>query len=331
MKKALNIIVINLIVICAIHSQSCCHTIFLSGGEEIGDDLIAALANSDKVCFRVNPTKNFITVTLNKRVDIVDNEVNFGPRVQIDLIDDGAFSMSGTSTLVGENMGGTRIFKSTPGPSVSMESCSNCIVEDIQLTGKHSKANKDDPPTSGASALNIDSTSSDCEVNNVQVTDFDIGIVVEGNSNVIRNLHFSKVAIDSLDCLPTHDDNYAVLLLNCDDNNVDGIMHRLSPGAISVKFVGPCNRNLVSITTEQEKSPCGTNPSDPALYIPDSASMSNNILTVVLNGGTVHIDGSTTSIMTFCEKNTINNNWSGGFDYSCDGADPEILNSCSID
>lgn len=296
---------------------------------EIGGLLNTALENNAKVCLKINPDRNFVNVTLTEDVLVDNKEVNLGARIQIEVSGaNSGFTMTGDSgdtKIAGENMGATRIFHSGEGSAISMEDCGNCVVESLQISGT----------TLGASALTVDEESSDCVVKNVLVTDVQEGIIIEGDHNTLSNLYFLRTAIDEEDCIPTDDDPCAVLLSSSQSNIIDGIMHRLSSGAITVKFDGACSENVVNITTEQEASVCTDNKpdlptdshpwGDPALYIPNPESVSNNIITVNLNGGRVYIENR----VTFCDNNTINNFWEGGADFSCQGADPSVINQCA--
>ncbi len=295
-------------------NAQCCYTIQLENGSSVGTQINEALSGNDLVCLRVDPEKNFISVEISEDIILSDNKtLNLGSRVKYNLTNNASFKLSGKSTLSGENMSATRLYKHDPGPTVELEGCTGCKVESLEISGM----------TENAEGITIDSESKQNEISNAQINDVAQGITIQGTENKLKNLYFLRTAIDATDCEATEDNVSAVVIEDANNNFVDGIMHRLSPGAITLYLKGNSSENIVNMTTEQEESHCQDNGFDPALYIPSISNCTNNVITINLNGGVTHIDDP-----DFCSSNTINNDWTGGVEQVCNGAN---LLVCEID
>jgi hypothetical protein len=185
--------------------------------------------------------------------------------------------------------------------AVNTLGCNGCSISDVMIGVEAS--NRDNPVD--AIAIDIVENSGPVEVSSVNIQNVQKGIVVKSNGNTFSDLQIINVADDRDDCDPSDNTSAAIELVNSSNNKINNLMHRLSPGAITVWLNGDCNENeLLNITVEQERLPGELICLDPSVYIPNINVFGNTVFGNY-NGGTTYLGSNNQNFGTFCNNNTV--------------------------
>lgn len=271
--------------------------VIIEDGENICDKLNIVLADYDVICLTIRSNKGpaYTTVKIDCPLVLGEGKKLIVPsRTKILLEGDAEIKLNGEgASIVGEHVETSQIIVGDNGPLV-LEGCNNCTLSEISVIGDGDNT-----------TIEIDENSDGSTVNSVKVEEAGTGIVVKSDNNTFTDLQFQKVAIDLSDCEADDNDDAAVKLMEANYNSFTNIIHTRSQGAISVFLDGKCDYNeIMNLSTEQEKDEgasidCLT-ANDPALYINNSDSYGNIVITNFNHGKTV-LNGQG----TICQNNTI--------------------------
>ena len=166
-----------------------------------------------------------------------------------------------------------------------MAIATGCTVTELSIKGDENFE---------VTGIELTEGSTDNDVTAINFGDLGTGIKVSSDGNSFKDLHFVNVGTDfeedkedyEWDCYAADNNNAAIWIKSADNNEIINVMHRASPGAITLWLDGPCHQNTaLNLTVEQEQFFCDVSGTDdPAIYITDE-TCSNNYIITNFNGG----------------------------------------------
>lgn len=282
-----------------------------------------ALLNDDTdICITTNGSvRARITVIVEGCIIDLENKTLQIPNL-IDLQINDPITMSGKSTLKGDNISGSRIIftGSRDESAVVLDNCQNCDIKDLEIQG-----------TGNETGILITEGSNNNDINDIAMKELRYGIIIRGDNNDFSDLDFYIVAADPDNCVALTDDGVAIWLSRADDNNLRNAVHTRSPGAITLRVDDDCHNNIMeSISVEQER-PVGETHCDPSLFFNITAAdqVTGNYFLTNLNVVNNGLAGN--NICQFCINNTSNTlhqaaiaNYCGNNIMTCEGANNTI-------
>jgi len=239
-----------------------------------------------------------LTVDLDCDITIGTDQVIKVPMgLSVNLVGTSQFNLTQNGKIKGEQFKRSRITKTGQGPSISLNDCHECEVENLNLLGENIIPNL----TNG---ISIDSNSTNNKIDAVTMQNLGTGILVAGSCNTFADLQFFNVGSDLDDCFANDNNNAAVHVNNSSQNHFTNIVHTSSPGAISLWLNGECDLNVcLNLTMVQEFSECfEVRGGDPALYVDSGDLCDSNYIATNYNNGLSLIQNSRD---TFSVYNTV--------------------------
>lgn len=300
-----------------------------------------ALLNNEVVCIKTDKRVANRMMRINKTLT-VNGTLFITSHLNLVLTEDSNIFLNG-GCLIGESHGASRITQSSENmAAVVMNGEDNCI-RDLAIFGNCNTGITIDGVErcidfNGITGVELTSNTNNNEISTVRFHGVENGISIDGSDdNEINDVYFDETSTDFQDCDGTCDDQAnppdndcdengnddpgaAILLRNCEGNVVQNVVHRGSPGAITLWMDEICvDNHVINLTIEQEGLHCtDVGESQPSIFITTDIQSGprpthGNIIIANLNGGSVGgvevvnsgIDGYQTHCK-FCGVNSLN-------------------------